>query len=131
MKALAVGLVILLLACPAYASDDQTVVQLVDQSIDAFKTKGKDQSLKLIGATMGRRYLQRPLTVRRDILVDGDVVLSYQSIHVIDGIDLKFHNLTGRGETPCGNEGAEDNHYRKRKSQFHFHFPPLESSGSA
>jgi cytochrome c len=54
MKALAIGLVILSLACPAYAAqEDETVIQLVNQAVDAFKTKGKDQALKLIAASSG------------------------------------------------------------------------------
>jgi len=54
MKALAVGLVILSLACSAFAGqEDENVIQLVNQASDAFKTKGKDQALKLIAASSG------------------------------------------------------------------------------
>jgi signal transduction histidine kinase len=54
MKALAIALVILALACPAYAgSEDDTVMQLVNSAVDVFKTQGKDQALKMIGASAG------------------------------------------------------------------------------
>jgi signal transduction histidine kinase len=54
MKALAIGLVMLALVCPAYAAqEDETVLQLVNQAVDTFKAKGKDQTLKLIGASAG------------------------------------------------------------------------------
>jgi len=54
MKALAIGLILLSFACPAYAAqEDETVIQLVNLATDTFKAKGKDQALKLIGASAG------------------------------------------------------------------------------
>jgi cytochrome c len=54
MKKLALVAIITLLICPAYAQGtDQVAVALVDKALDLFKTQGKDQALKVCGASAG------------------------------------------------------------------------------
>jgi len=54
MKKLALALVLLSLACPVWADgEDQLVVDLVDKTLDFFKTQGKDYTLKLCNASAG------------------------------------------------------------------------------
>jgi cytochrome c len=54
MKKLALVLLIIFLACPAYAAgEDQVVVGLVDKAIELFKAQGKDQAIKICNASAG------------------------------------------------------------------------------
>jgi cytochrome c len=54
MRKLGLVLVIMSLACAAYAEgEDQVVVGLVDKAIEIFKTQGKDQGLKVCNASAG------------------------------------------------------------------------------
>jgi len=54
MRKLGLVLVIMSLACAAYAEvADQVVVGLVDKAIEIFKTQGKDQGLKVCNASAG------------------------------------------------------------------------------
>jgi len=54
MKKLALIVVIVLLAWPAYGDgEDQMVVGMVNKALEFFKAQGKDQALKIVGASSG------------------------------------------------------------------------------
>ncbi|MGO9567104.1 MAG: cache domain-containing protein [Desulfomonilaceae bacterium] len=54
MKKLALIVVIVLLAWPAYGGgEDQMAVGMVDKAIELFKAQGKDQALKVVNASAG------------------------------------------------------------------------------
>jgi cytochrome c len=54
MKKLALIVVIVLLACPAYGDgEDQMIVGMVNQALEFFKAQGKDQALKIVNASAG------------------------------------------------------------------------------
>jgi signal transduction histidine kinase len=54
MKKLALIVVIVLLAWPAYGDgEDQMVVGMVNKALEIFKAQGKDQALKVVNASSG------------------------------------------------------------------------------
>jgi cytochrome c len=54
MRKLMLVLAILAITCPVFAEgEDQKVMDLVTKAIEAFKTQGKDQAVKLLNASAG------------------------------------------------------------------------------
>jgi cytochrome c len=54
MKKLALVLVIVSLACPAFGEgEDQMAMGLVNKALEFFKAQGKDQALKIVNASAG------------------------------------------------------------------------------